>query len=127
MLVISGRNSDFIHAKDGRFNPARRDHALAGHPKLLEAAGFGVKGADGQDEIWLAFVARASIDEAELRQFCEEKLGNHAPRHFLVVNKLPRNEGGKIVLLVLNKFFAWVVGAVSIWALLRIALSHSLS
>ena len=40
---------------------------------------------------------------------------------------LLHSEGGKIALLVLNKFFAWVVGAASIFALLKIALSHSLS
>jgi succinate dehydrogenase / fumarate reductase membrane anchor subunit len=45
----------------------------------------------------------------------------------MVIEDYITGEGGKVVLLVLNKFFAWVVGAVSIWALLRIALSHSLS
>jgi succinate dehydrogenase / fumarate reductase membrane anchor subunit len=45
----------------------------------------------------------------------------------MVIEDYVAGEGGKVVLLVLNKFFAWVVGAASIFALLKIALSHSLS
>jgi succinate dehydrogenase / fumarate reductase, membrane anchor subunit len=45
----------------------------------------------------------------------------------VVIEDYVTSEGGKIALLLLNKFFAWVVGAASIFALLKIALSRSLS
>ena len=45
----------------------------------------------------------------------------------MVIEDYVESEGGKVVLLVLNKFFAWVVGAASIYALLKIALSRSLA
>jgi succinate dehydrogenase / fumarate reductase membrane anchor subunit len=45
----------------------------------------------------------------------------------MVIEDYVHGEGGKVVLLVLNKFFAWVVGAAAIFALLKIALSRSLS
>jgi len=45
----------------------------------------------------------------------------------VVIEDYVTSEGGKVALLVLNKFFAWVVGAASIYALLKIAFSRSLS
>ena len=45
----------------------------------------------------------------------------------MVIEDYVSGEGGKVALLLLNKFFAWVVGAASIYALLKIALSHSVS
>jgi succinate dehydrogenase / fumarate reductase membrane anchor subunit len=43
----------------------------------------------------------------------------------MVIEDYVAREGCKIALLLLNKFFAWVVGAASIYALLRIALTRS--
>jgi len=40
----------------------------------------------------------------------------------VVIEDYVHNEGGKVALLLLNKFFAWVVGAGAIYALLKIAL-----
>jgi succinate dehydrogenase / fumarate reductase, membrane anchor subunit len=45
----------------------------------------------------------------------------------VVIEDYVHGEGGKVALLVLNKFFAWVVGAAAIFALLKIALSRSLA
>ena len=45
----------------------------------------------------------------------------------MVVEDYVENEAGKVTLLILNKFAAWVVGAAAIFALLKIALSRSLS
>jgi len=45
----------------------------------------------------------------------------------MVVEDYVENEAGKVTLLILNKFAAWVVGAAAIFALLKIALSRSLA
>jgi len=45
----------------------------------------------------------------------------------MVIEDYVENEAGKVTLLILNKFAAWVVGAAAIFALLKIALSRSLS
>jgi succinate dehydrogenase / fumarate reductase, membrane anchor subunit len=39
----------------------------------------------------------------------------------MVIEDYAHGEGGKLVLLVLNKFFAWLVGAACVFALLKIA------
>jgi succinate dehydrogenase / fumarate reductase membrane anchor subunit len=43
----------------------------------------------------------------------------------MVIEDYVESEGGKIVFLVLNKFFAWVVGAAAIYALLKITFTQS--
>ena len=45
----------------------------------------------------------------------------------MVIEDYVESEAGKVTLLILNKFAAWVVGAVAIFALLKIALSRSLA
>ena len=39
----------------------------------------------------------------------------------VVIEDYVHGEGGKLVLLLLNKFFAWLVGAACVFALLKIA------
>jgi succinate dehydrogenase / fumarate reductase, membrane anchor subunit len=39
----------------------------------------------------------------------------------MVIEDYVHGEGGKLVLLVLNKFFAWLVGAACVFALIKIA------
>jgi succinate dehydrogenase / fumarate reductase, membrane anchor subunit len=45
----------------------------------------------------------------------------------MVIEDYFTGEGGKVALLMLNKFAAWVIGAASILALLKIALLRPLS
>jgi len=65
-------------------------------PRSSKPPVFGVPGA-GADEIWLALVPQEPIANEELRSFSKETLGARAPRHFLRLDRLPRNEAGKIV------------------------------
>lgn len=44
----------------------------------------------------------------------------------VVIEDYIHSEGGKVVLLLLNKFFAWVVGAAALYALLKIAITRPL-
>jgi succinate dehydrogenase / fumarate reductase membrane anchor subunit len=39
----------------------------------------------------------------------------------MIIEDYVHGEGGKLVLLVLNKFFAWLVGAACVFALIKIA------
>ena len=104
MLVVSGRTKEFINIKGDRFNPTVIDHAFASHPTIVEAAAFGVpKASGGLHDVWLAVVARTPMNDAELQAFCNEKFGSRAPRHFLRVKRLPRNEAGKVMRHVLQE------------------------
>lgn len=45
----------------------------------------------------------------------------------VIIEDYIESESGKIVLLLLNKFFAWAIGAASLFALLKIALLRPLA
>ncbi len=87
--------------------------------------------------VWFVFVALTLIgsDQETASAFLGEPLNAilmalfviAALHHMVlgiqvVIEDYVHGEGSKIALLVLNQFFAWIVGAVSLFALVRIAL-----
>lgn len=95
MLVFSGRRSEFIKAKGAKINPSKIDQVVAGQPGVTECAAFGVPQSDGIDEIWLGIAG--APDLSALKAYCRDKLGDFAPARFLKLDKIPRNESGKIL------------------------------
>jgi long-chain acyl-CoA synthetase len=95
MLVFSGRRSEFIKTKGAKINPNKIDELAASQPGIVECAAFGVPQDDDLDQIWLSYAG--DPDLAALQAFCKEKLGDFAPGHYLKVDKVPRNESGKIL------------------------------
>jgi len=80
-------------------------------------------GADRADV--LAFFA-SPVNAVAMAVFIIAGLAHMALGLQVVIEDYVHGEAGKVTLLVLNKFAAWVVGAVSLFALLKIALSRSL-
>ena len=95
MLVFSGRRSEFIKSKGAKINPSKIDQTIFGQPGITECAAFGVPAKDDLDDIWLGYVGEPDL--AALKAFSKDKLGDFAPAHFLKVDKIPRNESGKIL------------------------------
>ncbi|HEY7979089.1 MAG TPA: fatty acid--CoA ligase family protein, partial [Rhizomicrobium sp.] len=95
MLVFSGRRKEFLKAKGARINPSKIDQLVNGQPGITECAAFGVPSKDDLDEIWLGYAGNPDL--AALQAFCKEKLGDFAPAHYLKIDKVPRNESGKIL------------------------------
>ncbi|HWA30901.1 MAG TPA: fatty acid--CoA ligase family protein, partial [Rhizomicrobium sp.] len=95
MLVFSGRRSELIKTESAKIHPGKIDQFLAGYPGITECASFGVPTEDGADEIWLGYAG--DPDLAMLGAYCREKLGDFAPTHFLKLDKIPRNEMGKML------------------------------
>ncbi|MGI5164111.1 FadD3 family acyl-CoA ligase [Spirillospora sp. CA-253888] len=97
-LRITDRIKDMFVV--GGFNayPAEIEAVLAGHPAVVEAAVVGVPDAR-LGETGAAFVVtRAPVEPAELTAWLRERLANFkVPRHFHVVDALPRNAGGKVL------------------------------
>ena len=96
-LIMGGRLADLITTAAGHFSPRPIDMAISEYDGVSEAAAFGVHGANGQDEIWLAVAGRNDLDMEKLRQFCANRFGAQAPQHFLKLAQLPRNENGKVL------------------------------
>ena len=98
-LVYCGR-SDHMMIVDGiNVYPAEIERVLCSHPAVRDAAAVPLRSDVHQDVPVCAVVlhqgARAS--ESALRRFAIERLGARAPRRIMVVERIPRNELGKLV------------------------------
>ena len=98
-LTLEGRVKEMIKSGGLTVIPTEIEGILMGHPKVRDAAVIGVP-----DERWgeavHAFVTLspgASILEAELKSFCQERLaGYKRPKVIHIVPELPRTGIGKI-------------------------------
>jgi len=96
-LTITGRVSERINAGGVKARPESIEEAALSFEGIAECAAFGVPDAMGVHQIWLALVANQEIDFEKLRSHCTARLGASAPRQFLTLAELPRNQTGKVI------------------------------
>ncbi len=98
LLSVAGRNSEIINAGGVKISPRVIEDVVLMDQDVSEAAAFAVeKAATGLQEIWVAIVQSKPVDTKALRALCVEKLAHKAPKSFLLVKELPRNENGKVL------------------------------
>ena len=98
-LVLDGRVKEMIKTGGLTVIPTEVEAILLGHPAVKEAVVIGVP-----DERWgeavhavVTLSLGASLLEADLKQFCQERLtGYKRPKVFHIVSDLPRTGIGKI-------------------------------
>jgi acyl-CoA synthetase (AMP-forming)/AMP-acid ligase II len=95
-----GRAKEILKIGGHRVSPVEIEQVVARHPGVAEAAVFGVNDRL-MGEVPFAVVgprSGASPSEADLIQFCRERLPAHqVPVTFVLVEALPRNESGKLL------------------------------
>jgi acyl-coenzyme A synthetase/AMP-(fatty) acid ligase len=94
LLIVSGRGAELINAGGLKLAPEIVEDLLATHPAVLEAAAFGVPDAGGIEEIVLAVVPRAPLNERQLIHWCAER--NLPVARVVSVASLPKTTLGKI-------------------------------
>ncbi|NLI91623.1 MAG: long-chain fatty acid--CoA ligase [Peptococcaceae bacterium] len=98
-VSIIGRKKDMILVGGFNVYPAEVEQCLCQHPKVLEAAVIGIPDKD-RGEIPKAFIVLKPGMDAEPKEFilyCRKLLANYkCPREVVIVEKLPKNEMGKI-------------------------------
>jgi acyl-CoA synthetase (AMP-forming)/AMP-acid ligase II len=75
------------------------EYLLVSHPKVQQAAVFGVPDALAYESVAAYIVATdgQTVTAAELRTFVKDELADYAvPRHIRIVTQIPRNRTGKI-------------------------------
>ena len=103
MLRITGRIGDRINRGAFKFYPAEVEEVLAAHPAVADVGVIGVPHTVlGQDVAAFVVLRRPDGGLAdpvgELQQYCRQRLSRHkVPAHFRVVDRLPRNNFGKLV------------------------------
>ena len=99
-LYHRGRAKEILKIGGHRVSPIEIEQVIARHPDVAEAAVIGVR-HDLMGEVPHAVVVPrpgANPDEADLLRFCRERLPAYlVPVTFAFVDRLPRNESGKLL------------------------------
>ncbi len=97
LLRIVGRADAVLNLGGDKVNPELVEAALAECEGVTECAVFGSPNELGIVTLWAAVVADSRADDDKLRAYCESKLPpQFMPAGFFRVDRLPRNEMGKI-------------------------------
>jgi acyl-CoA synthetase (AMP-forming)/AMP-acid ligase II len=97
MLVISGRDKEVLNLGGAKIRPQLVEDVLAAVASVDQAAVVGMPNSLGIDELWALIVPRSPLDEPALRAHCRERLSTlFCPVRFVTVDRLPRNQNGKI-------------------------------
>ena len=63
-------------------------------PEITDAAVFAVPNTD---QIWAAVVGKAPLQHEAILNFCRQKLAGMAPDRIFELDRIPRNDMGKII------------------------------
>ncbi|MFT4008951.1 MAG: AMP-binding protein [Nocardioidaceae bacterium] len=105
-LWFVDRRTDLIKSGGENVAGVEIERVIAQHPDVAEVAVIGVPD-DRWDEVPKAFVILAASSSAtadDLRQHCLDNLAKFkVPKHFDIVESLPRNDSGKVLKKVLRQ------------------------
>jgi acyl-coenzyme A synthetase/AMP-(fatty) acid ligase len=98
-LIYCGR-ADYMMIMNGvNIYPAEIEAVMTSHPAVWDAAAVPLRHSVHQDLPVCAVVIRDGerVSEKELLDYALQHLGSHGPRKILVLEKIPRNEQGKLI------------------------------
>jgi len=101
LLVLTGRTSDVINAGGLKVAPEVIDEIVLNHPTVAEAGAFGVMDASGIEQICIAIIARAPLNEQHIIEWCAER--NLPVSRVFFVETLPKTPLGKIQRSILKQ------------------------
>ena len=99
-LWITGRTRDLIIRGGNNVVPGEIEEVLFAHPAVVEAVVAGIPhDVLGEDVgAWVVLQEGSDISSTELQAFLLERLADYkVPRQLRIVNQLPRNAAGKVV------------------------------
>ena len=97
MLVVTGREKDVLNLGGDKIRPQAVEDVLTAFEGVSQAAAFTMPNAIGIDEVCALIVPTGRIDVAALLVHCRRNLPELCvPARFHAVERLPRNENGKI-------------------------------
>ncbi|RFC62187.1 acyl-CoA synthetase [Fulvimarina endophytica] len=98
-LFITGRASDMYISGGSNIYPREIEEKILAHPKVSEAAVFGIPDPDW-GEVGIAVLVPMggeSIETAEIAEFLAPKLSRYKlPKRFVVLDEMPKSAYGKI-------------------------------
>jgi acyl-coenzyme A synthetase/AMP-(fatty) acid ligase len=94
LLVITGRVKEVINRGGDKLAPEVIEGVLRLMPEIADAAVFAVPNTE---QIWAAVVGRQPLKHEAILAFCTQKLAGMAPDRIFELDRIPRNDMGKII------------------------------
>ena len=108
-LIVVGRDSDLINIGGVKFNPVMVDEKVLAYPGIEDAACVKITLDSGEDIMCAAVVAPETVDLNKIHKSLVKENGVRAPKSILRVNKIIRNEMGKVKRLQMAKAIEEVI------------------
>jgi acyl-CoA synthetase (AMP-forming)/AMP-acid ligase II len=97
-LYLVGRGKDIITRGGINIHPADIESVLTAHASVVDASVVGWPGGEMGEEVAAFVVVKQDVREAQLIEHCREKLASYkVPKRVFFLDKMPRNEGGKLL------------------------------
>jgi acyl-coenzyme A synthetase/AMP-(fatty) acid ligase len=96
-LFITGRSSEIINRGGVVTTPDFVEDTIRLDARISDVCVVGNPSASGIDEIWAAVVAKGELDTTDLAAAIRLRLQERAPDRYFIVEKIPRNENGKVM------------------------------
>jgi acyl-coenzyme A synthetase/AMP-(fatty) acid ligase len=94
MVIITGRVNEVINRGGDKLAPEVIESTLRLMPEITDAAVFAVPNTD---QIWAAVVGSQPLKHEKILAFCRQKLAGMAPDRIFELERIPRNDMGKII------------------------------
>jgi acyl-coenzyme A synthetase/AMP-(fatty) acid ligase len=104
-LVLSGRDSEIINRGGFKVDPVLLDQFFLDYPGIEDVAAFGLENKFGIVDIALALVVPDLFDLNHLQEDALRELGSKSPSVYIKVNKIPRNQMGKVMRMEMGQQF----------------------
>jgi fatty-acyl-CoA synthase len=98
-LYLAGRSRDLIISKGQNIYPAEIENAIAAHDAVHENSVVGLPDPEWGEVVCAAVVVKDGhhLEAADLVTFVQGRLASYKkPRHVVMVDELPRGQGGKV-------------------------------
>ncbi|OUU51687.1 MAG: hypothetical protein CBC25_04825 [Pelagibacteraceae bacterium TMED65] len=104
-LYFTGRKKNMIKVKGKSIYPEDIEKILLQSKLIKDCAIASIKNKDFEEQLCVAYVLKnPKVSDSKIKNYCFNSLSSfHLPRFFLKINKIPRNNLGKINRVKLNK------------------------
>jgi acyl-CoA synthetase (AMP-forming)/AMP-acid ligase II len=97
-IYLRGRKKDMIKSGGLSVFPAEVEPVLRAHPMVADVCVLGIPDKEWGEKVVACVIARGECSEAELIEFCRDKLAGHKrPKAVFFIKSFPMNASGKIV------------------------------
>ena len=97
-VFLKGRDDDVINNEGAKFYPREVEEVLMTHPAVVEAAVIGWPHRKVGEAAVACVVVKKKVPATMLKEFCRQRIpGFKVPFAVLILNKLPKNESGKVL------------------------------